>query len=234
VAQSLGVNIFVKPEKVDDYEVGIKSRWWGGRAEFNINGFWTTDHNYQANYINTNVTPTASYITNVGTVRTRGVEVDARFTPLNGLSLSFSGTYDDATYLSYPNAPSPFLYSYLSSVDLSGKPASGQSKWALTGAAEYVHTLGTVEVYGGGDASWRTGFYGAVNDDPYSYVPGYALAGLHAGVRAPNGRWDAELWVRNVTNTNYFNTKAVTATYGIVYSTLGEPRMYGVTLRGKF
>jgi iron complex outermembrane recepter protein len=188
VARSLGVNIFVLPEKVDDYEIGVKSRWWGGRAEFNVNLFWTIDHNYQANYINTNVSPNASYITNVGTVRTRGVEVDSRFTPLTGLSLSFSGSYDDATYLSYTNAPSPFLYSYLPSVDLSGKPASGQPKWDLSGAAEYVRPVGSAEVYGGGDLVWRSGFFAAVNDDPFSYVAGYAVAGLHVGVRWPLGR----------------------------------------------
>jgi len=234
VAQTLGVNIFVKPEKVDNYELGIKTRWWGGRAEFNANLFWTIDHNYQASYINTTVQPIAAYITNVGTVRSRGIEVDSRFTPLTGLSVSFSGTYDNATYLSYPNAPAPYLYSYLPSVDLSGQPASGQSKWALAGSAEYVHQFDRLEVYGGGDATWRSGFFAAINDDPFSYVAGYALAGLHAGVREPNGRWDVSAWVRNLTNTNYFNTKAVTNTFGVVYATLGEPRMYGVTLRGKF
>jgi iron complex outermembrane receptor protein len=234
VAQTLGVNIFVKPEKVDDYELGIKTRWWGGRAEFNANLFWTIDDNYQASYINTTVQPIAAYITNVGTVRSRGVEIDSRFTPLTGLSLSFSGTYDDATYLSYPNAPAPYLYSYLPSVDLSGQPASGQSKWALAGSAEYVHPLDRLDIYGGGDATWRSGFFAAINDDPYSYVPGYALVGLHLGLRAQSGRWDVSGWVRNLTNTNYFNTKAVTNTFGVVYATLGEPRLYGVTLRGKF
>jgi iron complex outermembrane receptor protein len=40
-------------------------------------------------------------------------------------------------------------------------------------------------------------------------------------------------WVRNLTNTNYFNTKAVSSSYGVVFATLGEPRTFGVTLRGK-
>jgi iron complex outermembrane receptor protein len=233
VAQSAGVNVFVKPEKVDDWELGLKSRWWGGRAEFNIDLFWTVDHNYQANYVNTAAVPIAAYITNVGTVRSRGVEIDSRFTPATGLALKFAGTYDDATYLSYTNAPSPYLYSYLSSVDLSGQPASGQSKWALTGSGEYTRPVGAVEVYGGGDASWRSGFFAAVNLDPYSYVPGYALYGLHAGVRSGDGRWDVSGWVRNLTNRDYFNTKAISSTFGVVYGVVGEPRTFGVTLRGK-
>jgi iron complex outermembrane receptor protein len=233
VAQTAGVNIFVKPETVDDYELGIKSRWWGGKAEFNVNLFWMTDKNYQANYVNTSATPIVAYITNVGTVRSRGVEVDSRFNPVDGLSLSFAGTYDDATYLSYANAPSTYLSSNLSSINLSGAPASGQSKWAVTGSAEYTRPMRNLEVYGGGDASWRSGFYAAVNDDPFSFVPGYALYGLHAGVRAAGGRWDVSGWVRNLTNRNYYNTKSISSSFGVVYATLGEPRTFGITLRGK-
>jgi iron complex outermembrane receptor protein len=41
------------------------------------------------------------------------------------------------------------------------------------------------------------------------------------------------LWARNVTDTNYYNTKAVSATYGTVLAALGEPRTFGITLRAK-
>ena len=223
----------MKPEKVDDFELGLKSRLLGDKAEFNLTLFWTTDSNYQANYVNTNVTPAVSYITNVGTVRSRGVEVDSRFNPLAGLSLTFAGAYDDARYLHYTNAPAPFLQNYLGVVDLSGRQASGAPKWALSGSAEYVHAAGAAELYGGGDASWRSGFYAAVNLDPFSYVPGYALVGLHAGVRDPGGRWDISGWVRNLANQDYYNTKSISSTFGVVYGTLGEPRTYGISLRGK-
>jgi iron complex outermembrane receptor protein len=234
VAQSLGVNIFVKPEKVDNYEIGVKSRFLDGKLEFNANLFWADVSNYQANYTNTSVTPIVSYITNVGDLRSRGIEVDARATPFDGLTLTLAGVYDDAKYVKYPNAPAPYLISYLGVVDLSDRPASGAPKWSVTGAAEYVRNVGPVDLYAGGDASYRSGFYAAVNLDPFSYVPGYTIVGLHAGVRDANGRWDLSAWVRNLTDKNYYNTKSVSSTYGIVLAALGEPRLFGVTLRTKF
>ena len=228
-----GVDIFVKPEKVDNYELGLKSRLFGGAAEVNVTLFRTDVSNYQANFVNTQVTPAVSYITNVGDLRSRGVEVDARATPLEGLSLGVAGTYNDAKYRSYRNAPAQYLNSYLGVIDLSGRPASGAPKWSVTGNAEYVHAAGPVEIYGGGDASYRSGFYAAVNLDPFSRVPGYTLVGLHGGVRNPDSSWDVSLWVRNLFDKDYFNTKSVSAQFGVVLAQLGEPRMYGITLKGR-
>jgi iron complex outermembrane receptor protein len=231
VAPANGIDIFVKPEKVDDYELGLKSRFLGGKAELNVALFWTDDSNYQANYVNTAVTPVVSYITNVGKLRSRGVEVDARANPIEGLTLTAAGTWNDAYYVHYRSAPAQYLTSYQGTVDLSGRPASGAPKWSLTGTAEYVRHAGAVDVYGGGDASYRSGFYAAVNLDPFSWIPGYALFGLHAGVRKPDGKWDVSVWVRNLTDKNYYNTKAVSTQFGVVNGALGEPRTFGFTLR---
>jgi len=234
VAKANGVDIFVKPEKVDAYEVGLKSRLFGGNAEFNLALFWTNDADYQGNFVNRTVTPAVSYIANVGKLRSRGVEFDARFTPLKGLTLTASGAYDDARYLSYRDAPSPYLYSYLPSVDLSGSRAAGTPRWSFTGTAEYVHRLDRAELYVGGDASYRSSYFAAINLDPFSKVAGYGLLGAHLGVRQADGRWDVSAWVRNLTDKDYFNTKSVSTTYGVVLASLGEPRTYGLTLRTKF
>ncbi|HEX5657863.1 MAG TPA: TonB-dependent receptor [Polyangiales bacterium] len=80
VRQSLGVNVFVKPEKVDNFEAGFKSAFFGGRLQFNPTAFYTIDRGYQANFVNTTVMPQAAYITNVGTLVSRGVELDTRST----------------------------------------------------------------------------------------------------------------------------------------------------------
>jgi iron complex outermembrane recepter protein len=235
VAQSVGVNIFVQPEKVDDYEIGIKSRWLDGHLELNANLFWTDDDNYQANFVNNAVSPIVSYITNVGLLRSRGIELDARATPVDGLSLSLSGIYNDAYYVRYTRAqPSYLLTGSATFSDLSGQPASGAPKWSVTGASEYVRKVGSVAVYAGGDVSYRSGFYAAVNLDPFSYVPGYALIGLHAGVRDPGGRWDLSAFVRNLTDQNYYNTKSVSSAYGVVAAALGDPRFFGAILKTRF
>lgn len=233
VAPASGVDIFVRPEKVDDYEIGLKSRLLGGKLELNVALFWTDDNNYQASFVNTTVTPVVAYITNVGKLRSRGVEVDARANPIDGLSLGFAGSWNEAKYVRYTSAQAPYLTSYLGTVDLSGRPASGAPKWSLSGNAEYVRHAGAVDLYAGANASYRSGFYAAVNLDPFSRIAGYALVGLHAGVRHPDARWDISVWVRNLADKNYYNTKAVVSQFGLVQSALGEPRTFGLTVRGK-
>jgi iron complex outermembrane receptor protein len=233
VRQSLGVDIFVKPEKVDNYEVGLKSRLLGGKAELNLSLFWADIANYQANYVNNSVTPAVGYITNVGTVRSRGVELDARLSPIDGLSVGLGGTYNDAEYRSYTNAPAQYLNSYLGVIDLSGRRASGAPRLAATGNGEYVFDAGPTKVYLGGDVSYRSGYYAAVNLDPYSWVAKSTLVGLHAGVRSPDDRWDVSVWVRNLFDENYYNTKGVSGQFGVVLAALGDPRLFGVTLKGR-
>jgi iron complex outermembrane receptor protein len=193
--------------------------------------FWTDVADYQANYINRDVTPVAAYIANVGGLRSRGVEFDTRATPLDGLVLTVAGTYNDARYRDYRNAPAPYLTFYANVIDLSGRRAAGTSKWALTGTAEYAHALARAEIYVGGDASYRSSYDAAVNLDPFSRVPGYALVGLHAGLRDPGGRWDLSGWVRNLFDKDYLNTVSVSSQYGITLASIGEPRLFGVTAR---
>jgi iron complex outermembrane receptor protein len=237
VRQSLGVNVFVQEETVDDYELGIKADFFGGKLEVNPNFFYMFDQNFQANYINTQVTPIASYITNVGTVISRGAELDARFNPVQGLIGSAALMYDDAYYESYTNAPSQYLNASQPSQNLSGQQASGAPRWTAAAAAEYSHPLvqkneGTIDGYLGADWSLRSTFYAAVNLDPFSKVNGYELLGLHAGLRFGK-RWDASFWMRNVTDTHYLNTASVSASNGVTLVDVGEPRTFGLTLRGE-
>jgi iron complex outermembrane receptor protein len=234
-----GVDVFVKPETVDAFEIGAKASFFDGRLEINPAAFYIIDKNYQANYVNTDLTPVARYITNVGTVISKGVELDARLFPLRGLMSSLSFTYNDATYDSYKNAPAQYLIASptVPTQDLSGQRASGQPRWAAGAVAEYstpiAHTHGeAIDLYLGANWSFRSAFYAAVNLDPFSRVPRYHLVGLNAGIRYQR-HWDVSFWVRNLFDTDYLTTLSVNSSYGIVRGTVGEPRLFGATVRGE-
>jgi iron complex outermembrane receptor protein len=233
VRQSAGINIFVEPEKVDAYEIGLKTDLFDRKLQFNTALFWTIDQNYQANLYD--VSNRVGYIGNAGKVRSRGVEVDARATIGGGLSLSASGAFTDATYLRYTNAICPFLLSYQSSCDISGQQLSGTSKWAGAVQARYETPIGNNLVgYTAADASYRSSYFSAVNDDPFTRIKGYALVGAQLGVRRENGPWDISFWVRNLFDKDYLVTSTVNATWGITQVGVGEPRTYGITLRNRF
>ncbi len=45
------------------------------------------------------------YLTNAGSVRSRGLEVESTLIPLRGLTLNLNGSYNDVRYMSYKDAP---------------------------------------------------------------------------------------------------------------------------------
>jgi iron complex outermembrane receptor protein len=48
---------------------------------------------------------TAFFVQNAAEVESKGVEVEVQWAPTDGLRVSFAGTYLDATYAEFPNAP---------------------------------------------------------------------------------------------------------------------------------
>ncbi len=233
VRKSAGINIFVEPEKVDSYEVGLKSQFFNRRLQLNTALFWTIDQNYQANLYD--VSNRIGYLGNAGKVRSRGVEVDLRANVARGLNLSASGTFTDATYVRYTNAICPFLLSYQASCDISGQRLSGTSKWAGSVQARYEAPVSSGLVgYAAADASYRSKYFSAVNDDPFTEIKGYALVGAQLGLRATNGPWDVSVWARNLLDKHYLVTSTVNATWGITQVGVGEPRTYGITLKNRF
>ena len=233
VRRNAGINIFVEPEKVDAYEIGLKTQLFDRKLQFNTALFWTIDQNYQANLYD--VSNRIGYLGNAGKVRSRGVEVDLRANVATGLNLSASGTYTDATYVRYTNAICPFLLSYQTSCDISGQRLSGTSKWAGSAQARYEAPLSNGLVgYTAADVSYRSTFFSAVNDDPFTKIKGYALVGAQLGLRASDGPWDISVWARNLLDKGYLTTSTVNATWGITQVGVGEPRTYGVTLKTRF
>jgi iron complex outermembrane receptor protein len=233
VRQNPGINIFVQPEKVDSYEIGLKTQFFNRRLQFNTALFWAIDQNYQANLYD--VSNRISYLGNAGKVRSRGVEVDLRANVAKGLSISASGSFTDAIYVKYTNAICPFLVSYQTSCDISGQRLSGTSKWAGSLQARYEGPVSNNLVgYAAADASYRSKFFSAVNDDPFSEIKGYGLVGAQIGLRAANGPWDVSIWTRNLFNKDYLVTSTVNATWGITQVAVGEPRTFGFTLKNNF
>jgi iron complex outermembrane receptor protein len=227
----------IKPETINSYEAGIKTSWWANKLTANLAGFWTDVSDYQTTIVDVDRN-NISFFTNVGKVRTRGIEADLRAAPARWLSLYGSGTYTDAQYVSYPNAPCPIETNGQTLCDLSGKRLPGVSKWAFSAGGEAKGGIGKAlgqdaEAYVGADYSYRSNFYTTASLSRYSLIPGYSLLNARIGVRALDGSVDLQLWGRNLFNKDYYQSLSAGNT-GSITGTLGDPRTYGVTLRTRF
>ena len=227
-----GVPTTVKPEKVDNYEIGLKSQFLNRTVTANLAAFWTNVRDYQTAIVTQSTTTTyIQYIANIPKARARGFEADTSWSPNEFVTLSASAAYTDARYISYPDGPQQFE-SPAPVTDLSGRPLAGVPRFTYALNADLAQPVGNVQIYGHADWSHRSSFFTAVSDSRYSLVPGYGLANLRAGVRTPNQRWDLSCWVRNLFDKEYFQTLSP-SNIGLVTALLGDPRTFGVTLRTK-
>ncbi len=151
-ADAAGVPILaagtVKPESLNHYEFGLKTQFWDRKATFNLSAFRTDIRNYQVLVTNGQLGVLRGYLANAAKVRTQGIEWDLSVRPRQRFNAYANGSYDDATYRSFADAPCPPELSGGGSstrvaaagvpgnspanCDISGKRLPGVSKWSFS------------------------------------------------------------------------------------------------------
>uniref|UniRef100_UPI0015769B67 TonB-dependent receptor n=1 Tax=Sphingomonas bacterium TaxID=1895847 RepID=UPI0015769B67 len=248
----------VKPEKVNHYELGLKTQFAQRRATVNLAAFWTDIFDYQATVNNSQYAVLRGYLANAGLVRSRGLEADSAFRPTTRLSLYASGAYTDAKYVRFVDAPCPPELSGGTTVaagqtpgaagvpgglspancNISGQVLPGVSKWAASYGAEYdlpARIAGTDgQLYLGYDGSYRSRFSSNPSPSAYTYVRGYALSNFRLGYKTGRSL-NVFAWVRNAFDRNYFEVLATqSGSTGLIVGQPGDPRTYGGTLSKAF
>ncbi|WP_130887583.1 TonB-dependent receptor [Pseudomonas sp. Sample_21] len=231
-------SLLIGTERANNAELGFKSTLWDRRLQLNANVFWTQVNAYQTNAYD--AANRVQYLTNAGSVRSRGIEFESTVVPLRGLTLNFNGSYNDVSYLSYKDAPCPPEVSQApgapASCDLSGHQVVGASKWIGNANGEYKWNLDNgFEPYVTGSYAFRSKAVGTVEDSDYGQIPSYAVVNLSTGLRGDfnQGQWDVSLWLKNAFDKTYYTT-LWTGGNGGYEGLLGTPRTLGVTGRYDF
>ncbi len=237
----------VPPEKIDNYELGVKTTLLNGNLLLNGDAFWDNDTDYQSTILGVVNNQLTAYLASVPKVISRGLETDIRAQVTPNLSLFSSAIYDEAYNESNPSGVCPIEVTNIhkganASCDLTGSPLAGASKWNASFGGEYDYPLPEIghtetTAYFGGNLELRSFFYSTADDGQYSKVPGYGLGNIDFGIRQANGRWDLSGWIHNVTNEHYYLFREVTGSlpvYNLVVGEVGDPITFGITLRAKF
>ncbi len=248
----------VRPEKVNHYELGLKTQFLDRRVTLNLAGFWTEISEYQATVTNGQLGVLRGYLANAGKVRTRGIEFDSAFRPTSRFNLYANGAYTDAKYVRFVDAPCPPELSGGTTAtagqtpsapgtpggispqncDISGQRLPGVSKWAFSYGAEYdlpAQVAGiSGQFYLGYDGSYRSTFSSNPSASAYTNINGYALSNFRLGFRADDGL-NVFGWLRNAFDRNYFELLALqSGSTGLVVGQPGDPRTYGITVSKSF
>ncbi|AZP11744.1 TonB-dependent receptor [Undibacterium parvum] len=176
-----------------------------------------------------------SSLSNVGKVRTHGIEVELGNTPVNGWSF-----YGSAGY-AHSEIKDNLVVSKTAVLPTAGKQMTLTPEWKLGLSAQYETAVWYTRLkakYTGDQ--WAT----MTNDE---LVPAYTQVGFDAGYQFANFGWAKKptlrLSVSNLLNTEYRNPSSFNVTNAVAYGSasaksvfynLGAPRFTSVTLSADF
>ncbi|MBL8548994.1 MAG: TonB-dependent receptor [Hyphomonadaceae bacterium] len=242
--------VVIEPEEVTHYEIGVKTEPFRG-AVFNLTAYNTEIEDYQTSVVANVVGTLRGYLANAEKVRVRGVEADWSARLSDNFSTYGALAWTDGEYVSFPNSPLPIEQTgrpipnpngsgtiTAPSTDISGARLPGISDWAASIGGEYTIPslfLGREgEYFIAADASYRSDYSSDPAASEYMVIDGYSLVNARIGFKAADG-WEVYLWGRNLADTEYFDILATqSGGSGLIVGTLGDPRTYGITLRGSF
>jgi iron complex outermembrane receptor protein len=111
-----------RPEKLWDYEVGVKSKMFDGRLQANLAGFYYDYRDLQISVIKNTVV----FTQNAARARTYGMEAEIQAILAPRLKLNFSGSYLNAKFKDYVTA----------NPDLPGAPVLNYAGYTVWGSRQ--------------------------------------------------------------------------------------------------
>lgn len=241
----------LNPETVNNFELGMRSRWYDGRLTLNATAFYSKFFDYQTSSFD-NVANN-QILRNAAELRSQGVEADFGAVPWEGMLITGGVAYVDAIYTSYLNAPctviqvatptstacidrNPDPLINARTQDLSGQPLSNNSKWqSYIAAQQNFDVADATQVYVRGEYSARSKVIYGGDLNPATTQKAYALANFRLGVTLQDRKYEASVFVENAFDENYalriYDSPAFTGSYSAFY---GPSRTWGAELRAKF
>lgn len=197
-------------ETTDNFEVGFKWEVMGGRGLWNLALYYQlyTDFMYNAeqfDYRNLDGgISIASAVVNVDEAESYGFDTDftvllsQNWTLRAGLSYNQAELTDARTVPCTSGAPMGEDTWSFNTCDFSGERAGAAPEWSANLSTEYFNSIGS-------NMDWYV--RGLFNADSEYYsiserkdLDSYAMLDLYLGLRSAEDTWDANVWVKNITD----------------------------------
>lgn len=210
-------------EEVDTFELGLKSRFWDGRATLNLTGFHSSFTDFQV----LQFTGTGFNVLAAPEVTTKGFEGEMRLNPAEGLDIGLQYTYADATY------SKPFL---LGGNQLDGLTINNAPKHSAALNATYTKPIGdNLKGFVNGTWSYESEYNASAALQPDRVQDAYSMFMGRVGLSSQDDKYGIEIWCRNCTDEVVhqiiFSSPIADDS---VFAFTSPPQEYGVTLTSKF
>ena len=211
---------YFKPDHLDNYELGNKSEFLGGRVAWNSALYYMHWTDYQV-VVNVPEAP-YSFRANAGDARIYGLESSVEVRPVTGLTLSFDGNYNDARIESSDYQSSVYTV-------VPGERLPEAPYFNFNAIARYERPINPqLRAFTQFDAAHKGDMWNDLREDTRTLQPAYTICNVRAGIGSPVGGWTAEAYVTNVGNKRAI----IFANYtGYSHPDIPtEPRVFGLRL----
>jgi iron complex outermembrane recepter protein len=191
-----GVPPTYSPDTLNNYEFGWKTTWDQDRLRFNGDVYWEDWKNVQFSFLGPN---SITIVENTGGARVKGVEWDLSYLPLENLTLSTAGAYNEA------DLTQPFCqYPAISCVGVTPDAPTGTQlpitpKWKVNGIARYEWMLGDFNAHVQGSLVHQSGEWPDLRlatRELLGESKAFTTVDLTTGIARDN--WTLELYAQNL------------------------------------
>jgi iron complex outermembrane recepter protein len=197
-------------EKINSFEVGMKTSLADRRASLNVAVFRTIYNDYQVQIfpiVAGGLSPLT--LDNAGKARTQGIEADLNARLGAGTTLGLSAAYIDAQFVRFTGAScygdqTPATGCVGGVQDLSGKRMPDSPKFKVNLDLEHRFALNDrADIILGANLAHRTDALFQANNNPQARQPAFTLLNLSAGVDLMQGKINVTGFVNNVFDKFY-------------------------------
>jgi iron complex outermembrane receptor protein len=237
------------PMSAINYELGVKADLFDRHLRINLSAFQNDVKNFQRSVASTFVftvggVPTSASVVaqiNAATARIRGVEAEITWIPFEGARISGQVGHTDPKWIKFladgPGGPK--------TLDLSFTDFQQIAKWTWGISPSYTLPVSFGELHFQADYTWQstTNMQPALQYPtdreipvPGLIQPGYGLLNGRIAARiGKDGATEIAVWGKNLTDKRYIiGGLNIAGTAGFAFSTVGNPRTFGVQVTHKF
>lgn len=209
------------PEKLDAYEVGVKSDYFDRALTLNASVFLYNFRNQQ--FLNV-VGIGTQQLVNAGRSRIKGGEIEAVLRPMKSLRLSGGIGLLDGKYRQL----------VLNGVDLAGKDLIEAPHYTVNLAGDYSVPIRGYALNFHADATRVAEQFFLATNTPESRIGSTWDVAARIALRDPSGRFEIAAYGKNLTDNQVSTGVAIDPTTQTKFTTVPYPRRFGVEVTGRF
>ncbi len=186
----------IDEETSDAFEIGLKSQFLDNRVQFNLSAFTVTYDGFQANNFVLLNGAVVSNLTNAGSVKSEGFEVDLLAVPVDGWTLRASGAYADATVKRFNPNPATNAPDARNGTQL---PLAPKFTWTI--GTSYERDLGGFKMYLDTDFRHVSRQFSDLGEQ--GPIAAYGIWNGSIGFSDPDDNYRVSFLARNITDKAY-------------------------------